>query len=172
MAEEQLTCPNCEQENQSKAIYCRNCGYNLRDYLHSSDQTLFVGQAARSESMSIHERRAYFSRDAHLALLVVGTETILPCDLSQNSITMGRKSENEALPHVNLTSYGAAELGVSRVHARLTRMNAILMLEDMGATNGTFVNGERISPIKPCVICHDDEIRLGNLKLQVIFQTT
>jgi pSer/pThr/pTyr-binding forkhead associated (FHA) protein len=100
---------------------------------------------------------------------VVGTDTVIDCDLSQNTFTLGRKSDNEDTPHINLTSYNAAELGVSRQHARITRMNAIIMLEDLATTNGTFVNGERISPSKPCVICHEDEIRLGNLKLQVLF---
>jgi hypothetical protein len=170
MGMELIVCPRCEYENPPQAVFCRQCGYNLRDFIHSSEQTVFVGQATQEDSMSIHQRRAYFRRDGRLLLHIVGTDTVIDCDLSQNTFTLGRKSDKEDdIPHINLTNYKAAELGVSRLHARLTRMNAIIMLEDLATTNGTFVNGERISPGKPCVICHEDEIRLGNLKLQVLF---
>jgi len=38
---------------------------------------------------------------------------------------------------------------VSRRHARLTRSDASLFLEDLGSANGTFVNGQRISARAP-----------------------
>ena len=51
--------------------------------------------------------------------------------------------------------------GVSRKHARLTFQNNQYMLEDLGSSNGTFVNGERIS--KPWSLKNGDVINLGKL---------
>src|SRR3954453_793645 len=59
---------------------------------------------------------------------------------------------------------GAGSLGgdseISRVHARVYRdASGQLMVEDLGSTNGTFVNGNRISsptPLRP-----GDQLRVG-----------
>src|SRR3954471_19460836 len=65
---------------------------------------------------------------------------------------------------------GAGSLGgdseISRVHARVFRDAAgQLTVEDLGSTNGTFVNGDRISaptPLRP-----GDEVRVGQTTLGV-----
>src|SRR4051812_42480106 len=63
---------------------------------------------------------------------------------------------------------GAGSLGgdseISRVHARVYRdASGQLMVEDLGSTNGTFVNGNRISsptPLRP-----GDQLRVGQTTL-------
>src|SRR5437764_14300808 len=65
---------------------------------------------------------------------------------------------------------GAGSLGgdseISRVHARVYRDAAgQLTVEDLGSTNGTFVNGNRISsatPLRP-----GDQLRMGQTTLSV-----
>jgi len=49
--------------------------------------------------------------------------------------------------------------GVSRRHARLYLQDDQYHLEDLGSSNGTFLNGERLT--KPAHLKHGDEIRLG-----------
>src|SRR5436853_4192307 len=55
---------------------------------------------------------------------------------------------------------------ISRVHARVYRdTSGQLTVEDLGSTNGTFVNGNRISsptPLRP-----GDELRVGQTTLNV-----
>jgi ABC transport system ATP-binding/permease protein len=51
--------------------------------------------------------------------------------------------------------------GVSRKHARLTFQNNQYLLEDLGSSNGTFVNGERISV--PWSLRNGDIISLGKM---------
>src|SRR3972149_335686 len=41
------------------------------------------------------------------------------------------------------------DVEISRQHARLTRTPGGMVLEDLGSTNGTFVNGERLGPPPP-----------------------
>jgi pSer/pThr/pTyr-binding forkhead associated (FHA) protein len=42
-------------------------------------------------------------------------------------------------------------------------------LEDLGSTNGTFINSSRLSPNQPEDLHNGDEIRLGNLFARVYF---
>ena len=48
---------------------------------------------------------------------------------------------------------------VSRQHARLTRANEVWTIEDMGAANGTYVNGMRLR--RPHRLSQGDQIRIG-----------
>ncbi|QYK51326.1 MAG: FHA domain-containing protein [Anaerolineales bacterium] len=53
------------------------------------------------------------------------------------------------------------DIEVSRRHARLIAQSGGFVLEDLGSTNGTFVNGERVRTIT--VLRPGDEIRLGEI---------
>ena len=53
---------------------------------------------------------------------------------------------------------------LSRVHCRLSATDAELMVEDLGSTNGTFVNDQRVSK-SPLRV--GDRLRLGRLELDV-----
>jgi predicted component of type VI protein secretion system len=48
---------------------------------------------------------------------------------------------------------------ISRQHARLTRTPGGMVLEDLGSTNGTFVNGDRLA--SPRVLQRGDMVGLG-----------
>src|SRR4051794_217228 len=49
---------------------------------------------------------------------------------------------------------------VSRRHAAIRDQAGSLAIEDLGSTNGTFVNGQRITVVT--VLRHGDSVRLGN----------
>lgn len=70
--------------------------------------------------------------------------------LSQEEIHLGRESRNELA--IN-------DPEVSRQHSRLVRQGGGYVIEDMGSTNGTFVNGNRIN--SPYALSDGDEIGLG-----------
>jgi len=54
---------------------------------------------------------------------------------------------------------------VSRLHCRLTAaVDGTLLVEDLGSTNGTFVNGERVASRETC---HGDRIGVGRVELVV-----
>ena len=165
---EEVVCRACGSTNPVRAIYCRNCNTNLRDLAGPQDQTLHVSVKDESRVPSMQTRQAYFGRNAQLYVRVVDADAQILCDV-RPTVTLGRNSQEEGAPHLDLSEYGAAEEGVSRKHARITRLNATVMIEDLGATNGTFVNDERLQHMKPYVLCDGDAIRLGNLELEVIF---
>ncbi len=87
-------------------------------------------------------------------------------------MTLGRQN-GTAKQHVDLSRFDAVELGVSRVHATLSFEDSseTFRLEDNGSINGTYLNGEPLSPNRPVVLDNADEIRLGQLRLYIYFLT-
>ncbi|MBE2218592.1 MAG: FHA domain-containing protein [Ignavibacteria bacterium] len=75
--------------------------------------------------------------------------------LGTGSVTIGRKDANLILKDDT----------VSRHHARVFFNGGSFVIEDMGSTNGTFVNGSRISN---CVLKSNDRIRIGSVELTFI----
>jgi pSer/pThr/pTyr-binding forkhead associated (FHA) protein len=71
-------------------------------------------------------------------------------DLTKEVSLIGRDVTNDVV-------VGDAE--VSRQHSRLTRTPGGYVLEDLGSTNGTFVNGERL--VAPRVMNPGDLVALG-----------
>jgi pSer/pThr/pTyr-binding forkhead associated (FHA) protein len=55
---------------------------------------------------------------------------------------------------------------VSGRHARLSRSGSVILIEDLGASNGTYVNGQRVE--RPVVVAAGDQIRLGTHALVLV----
>jgi len=81
-----------------------------------------------------------------------GRKTVVP--FVREEITIGRQEGNT----IRLT-----ERNVSRRHARLMRQNGHVMVEDLGSSNGTRINGERISG--QSAVKDGDLIQIGDYDL-------
>lgn len=81
--------------------------------------------------------------------------------------TLGREDTiTHTFPDIDLTPYGAAEAGISRRHAKVTRLGeGRYYIMDLSSTNYTHVNGERLEPFEPKVMADGDEVFLGSMKL-------
>ncbi|MGQ9889006.1 MAG: FHA domain-containing protein [Aggregatilineales bacterium] len=87
-------------------------------------------------------------------------------------IILGRRDPTTgATPDVDLTPYAGYRMGVSRKHASLKLAENQLNLWDLGSSNGTFLNGTRLSPHRPYPVRDGDEIRLGQMILRLFFQS-
>ena len=72
-------------------------------------------------------------------------------DISQDATTLGRGINNDIV--IN-------DREISRNHLRLLRAGDGLTVEDLGSTNGTFVNGKRIAGVTPLNV--GDMVGLGD----------
>jgi pSer/pThr/pTyr-binding forkhead associated (FHA) protein len=71
---------------------------------------------------------------------------------------------------IDLTPYGAIDRGVSRLHAQLHLEKDKLYITDLGSTNGTYLNGTRLSPDEPTLLRKGDDVLLGRLAIQILFR--
>lgn len=80
--------------------------------------------------------------------------------LEGQQINVGRDSTNEIV--IN-------DAEISRRHARLTLQGAQYVLEDVGSTNGTFINGQRLTG--PRALKPGDVVSFGE-QIMMIFEAT
>lgn len=85
-------------------------------------------------------------------VIQAGPNPGLRTGLAKDSFIIGRDPGSDL--HIQ-------DIEVSRRHARLIAQSGGFVLEDLGSTNGTFVNGERVRTIT--VLRPGDEIRLGEI---------
>ena len=95
----------------------------------------------------------------------IGTEFPLTAEESN----IGRwDADNGIFPDVDLDAHDP-EAKVSRRHARILYTNGSYMIEDLGSTNGTFVNrGRRLIPGNPQKLDDGDEVIVGKTFLRLV----
>jgi predicted component of type VI protein secretion system len=81
-------------------------------------------------------------------------------DLTKEVTMLGRDVTNDIV-------VGDAE--ISRQHSRITRTPGGMVLEDLGSTNGTFVNGDRL--VSPRVLMSGDLVGMGE-NVTMTFEST
>jgi len=84
---------------------------------------------------------------------------------SQAELVVGR-AHKQSTPDIDLGPHNGAKAGVSRRHARFVQEKDSWFLEDLGSTNGTYLNGERISPNQKMVVKKGDKVRFGQIELE------
>lgn len=77
-------------------------------------------------------------------------------DLAADSITVGRDPSNM----IALTE----DTAVSRMHAQIMKSSGAVTITDIGSSNGTFVNGMRITSPHP--LMNGDELQIGGSKFR------
>ncbi len=105
-----------------------------------------------------------------LGLFVMNSEQPVLIKGAQR-VTLGRHIEGGTPVTIDLTDYGAALLGVSRQHAAILVSQEMYLLQDLGSTNGTWLNEVRLPPHIPRTVKNGDMIRLGQLRIYVVFHT-
>ena len=121
------------------------------------------------EEPTIRWGTATLGPDSSIKLHVLGMPAPIVVHL-QPAIILGRTDKDSATEmDVDLTLFGAADCGVSRQHAVLELLRKTVMLTDLGSTNGTFLNDQRVLPQQRRVVRDNDEIRLGKLIIHIYF---
>ncbi len=79
--------------------------------------------------------------------------------VDRDQLTLGRDPSNEIV---------ISDPQVSRQHARITRQGKLVVIEDLGSTNGTFVNGIRLAG--PHVMVNGDVLGLGDAVILTYYE--
>ncbi|MCL4871467.1 MAG: FHA domain-containing protein [Anaerolineae bacterium] len=79
-------------------------------------------------------------------------------DLTDRPITLGREAINDVV---------LADPEISRRHARIFYQDETFLLEDLGSTNGTFINGRRV--YAPTILQDEDVVEFGeSIRMQFL----
>jgi pSer/pThr/pTyr-binding forkhead associated (FHA) protein len=159
--EGKLVCPNCQHENEPNSTRCSQCGTELVKTVSVPD--ISTGLMTRFPSVPEVE----VVPDA-LTMIVSGFKTPLSVE-RKREIVIGRRVPDHPLPDVDLASYNAYKLGVSRRHAVLRCSESGCAIEDQASANATWVNENKLTPFVPYLLQSGDTIRLGHLVLHVYF---
>jgi pSer/pThr/pTyr-binding forkhead associated (FHA) protein len=169
-----ILCPNCHHQEITGALFCSECGAQLvttdriatqsirrqpSDFLSSLENS---GQSSSQTSTS--------AVDAVVSLYLVDSGQILHL-AGRTEFTLGRVAEGQPiLPDVDLSPYEAYTQGVSRLHSCLKIINQRVVITDLGSSNGTRVNGQKIMPHIDYPLNHGDVVALGKLKVQILIR--
>ena len=165
-----IVCPHCTHNNHEGSLICEKCQENLNAGQLSTSATRELDKLENELAAKATWGTARFGQDAHVIFRIREVpEPIIILPVRQT--TLGRVDTiNLQQPDLDLSPYGALEKGVSRIHATINRSEDTLTLIDMGSSNGTHLNGQRLAPEQPRVLRDGDEIRLGKLVAHIYFK--
>lgn len=184
-----IICPTCQTHNLDTSRFCDECGTRLVQLPASSAgfqpayvpppperpatpvsvtsigvPAVEVGIEPQNSDISLNDS----GKKAHATLVIErggtpGTEFRLTNDES----TIGRwDADNGVFPDIDLDAFDE-DAKVSRRHARIRRNNGSYFIEDLGSTNGTYVNrGRRLLPGNAQVLNDGDEVIVGKTFLR------
>jgi hypothetical protein len=112
----------------------------------------------------------YFAPRASAILQFLPSATCVTLDLN-TPVVLGRDAPNGGERQLDLTEFNALSHGVSRRHCVLRRIGDRLIVRDLGSTNGTYLNNERLAPSEDHIVTNGDRVILGSLHIAVWFNT-
>jgi hypothetical protein len=114
---------------------------------------------------------SYFGRGAKVLMYFRDFPQELAISVpDKQEVIIGRVTPNSPMsPDVDLESFNAGYYGVSRMHASLQRRGETLLISDLDSRNGTFLNGERLSPHEMRALKDGDQISFAKLLTLIHF---
>lgn len=168
-----IVCPNCNHREVAGALFCSECGAQLVSMNRLTTQSIGRPSGPLSDAaVPPPDAPATIAAgiDAVISLYLVDSGQLLNL-AGRTEFTLGRVAEGQPiLPDVDLSPYEAFSLGVSRLHASLKLANERVIITDLGSSNGTRVNGQKIVPHLEYPLNHGDMIALGKLKIQILIR--
>lgn len=182
-----IKCQTCGSQNLDGSLYCDECGATLSkkesnqsnavpDFqtsasdvpVYQSANVTSVGipsivEIIKEADKSLAESKKLKNRGVHSTLKIERGDSVgREFSLSAAESYIGRwDADNGVFPDVDLDAHDA-EAKVSRRHARILYAEGKFQIEDLGSTNGTFVNrGRRLIPGTPQPLDSGDEVIVG-----------
>ena len=184
------TCDRCGTNNLDGAQYCDRCGGFLHppframksvvpddeengavdDFVESKSPVEDVNDEVEqsADSFAISQGSIALMEGAHAKLVIErGRSAGKQFPLGEDESQIGRwDADGGIFPDVDLDA-DDPEAKVSRRHAQITRRSGEYLIEDLGSTNGTFVNrGRRLLPGDRQPLQDGDEIIVGKTFLR------
>ena len=168
-----IECPSCGRKHRPGTLFCSECGVYLPTGgpLRTEplpEEELPVSRANPWASEPVEEPSEPSPIPLCIKVVATGRQIQLP---STTEVHIGRLDAAHGIfPDLDLSPDGGLEGGVSRHHCKIHQRGSAYLVEDVGSANGTFLDGQRLTPYLPHVLKDGDELQLGRIKLKVIIQ--
>lgn len=162
-------CRYCTDPECENPVFCESYEPTTDD---ATIQTVHIGDIEEETDAPVKDMwgNALFSKHTLLLIDIEGVSSSFVLHPTER-LVMGRMDPQFAPEHfLDLSPYQAHTKGVSRMHAAISQMGHTLMLTDLGSTNGTFLNEQRLMPNQPRILRDGDMIRLGHLVMYARFK--
>jgi hypothetical protein len=195
-----VICNKCGFTNRHGVVYCDDCGApiasNASDRRETRDippemvaRITHLGKdpQARRNTPVKPDARATFTvprvqPDTLPGTCIFDPEYLLRLDIENaepmafnliggEEIILGRKDPNDQyVPDLDLSSFNAFDMGISRRHAALMLSGKRLTVMDLRSSNGTYINDALLDPMEAHQLRDGDMLRMGQLEMRVSFQ--
>lgn len=156
-----IKCPACGHDNADTNNFCANCGTSLAKVTGDTTRVGLPVDATSPEDslvddLSAEDQSAISQLPPNSALLIVrqgpaaGARFLVNSDVT----TAGRHPRCDIF---------LDDITVSRNHARLTRRDGHIWVEDENSLNGTYVNKALIDG--PVALRRGDEVQIGKFRM-------
>lgn len=181
-----IVCERCSTENLDGSRFCDVCGAALWMAGRTGNLPALKGNGSNGKSKSqksspnlVHSGAHLSGEHKALAAVEAGPQSHATLVI-ERGISAGKKfplngpesnigrwdADGGVFPDVDLDS-DDPEAKVSRRHARIWMNNGAYLIEDLGSTNGTFINrGRRLAPGDRQPLKDGDEIIVGKTFLR------
>ena len=167
-----IECPSCGRKHRLGTLFCNECGVYLATGVPLRTESLPEEELPTSRANSWatgagEDKEGEKPTTLRIIISESGRQVQLPV---VPEIYLGRRDAAHGIfPALDLTTDGGPEGGVSRRHAKIRQEGNRFFIEDVGSANGTFLNGQRLTPYLPYPLQKGDKLQLGTLQLSVEF---
>ncbi|MEO0118632.1 MAG: FHA domain-containing protein [candidate division WOR-3 bacterium] len=152
-----IKCPDCGTKNPPFAKFCGNCGKRLSQIVQQPVEEKVVEQ--KIESKEVAEQTTVL-QVKKLKLIHVATNTEIEVPANKDYILIGRQGGARPVD-IDVSPFKDSNI-VSRNHAAIIiEPTGNVYIEDLGSTNGTFINYREIRKGDKCLLHDGDKIMLG-----------
>ncbi len=167
-------CPICGTKNELKAIVCGHCGAKLDDpFIDSGYKTKTTDMQAVTPEMirdwSLKDAKEVAVPDSGISFYVDGHS--MPAYINPTGeFVLGRTAGTSSEMLLDLAPFGGYSLGLSRRHVAIRRTGDGYEVLDLGSVNGTWLNEERLIPHKSYPLPSGSHLRLGRMRVRVLYR--
>ncbi|MGD2105240.1 MAG: FHA domain-containing protein [Anaerolineae bacterium] len=168
-----IECPSCGRKHRPGTLFCSECGVYLptggplgTEPIPERDLPAAKAHAWGTDSEG--DRGEQAGAVLRVKVRSTGRQIQLP---SEEDVQLGRLDAAHGIfPDIDLTPDGGLEGGVSRRHCRIYEDDGEFFVEDLGSANGTFLDGERLTPYLPHALSDGEVLQLGRVELEIAIE--
>ena len=165
-------CPSCKLKIRADADICEHCGKSFESAPHKNSTPRDAEWVTKYLNEDLEKKVEKVNKKAPAeGIAIYLLDQTQPVEIRpEDEFYIGRLTEETKEKVVDLTSYNAFDMGVSRRHLMIKRAGKGYQAIDLFSTNGTWVNEVNLVPQSPFPLKSGSQIRLGKMRIFIVFQ--